>query len=56
MPWATGVGLSVLSYLWLGGDKYRSYDAVLTLHLGHIFNVGSDQRQRGWCGQISLTF
>ena len=55
-PWATGVGPSVLSYLWLGGDKYRSYDAVLTLQLGYIFNVGSDQRQRGWRGQISLTF
>ena len=55
-PWATGVGPSVLSYLWLGGDKYRSYDAVLTLQLGYIFNVGSDQRPRGWHGQIGLPF
>ena len=55
-PWASGLGPSVLAYFWLGGDKYRSYDAVLTLQLGYLFNVGSDERQRGWRGQISVTF
>ena len=54
--WAAGVGPSLLSYIWLGGDKYRSYDAVLTLQVGYIFNTGPSQRQRGWRGQISVTF
>jgi tetratricopeptide (TPR) repeat protein len=55
-PWATGVGPSLLAYIWLGGDKYRSYDSVVTLQVGYIFNVGPDQRQRGWRGQIAVTF
>ena len=54
--WAAGVGPSLLSYFWLGGDKYRSYDAVVTVQLGYIFSVGPDQRQRGWRGTISVTF
>jgi len=55
-PWAAGIGPSLLSYFWLGGDKYRSYDAVVTLQVGYIFSVGEDQRQRGWRGTISVTF
>ena len=54
--WAAGVGPSLMSYIWLGGDKYRSYDAVVTLQVGYIFSIGPDQRQRGWRGQISVTF
>jgi tetratricopeptide (TPR) repeat protein len=54
--WATGVGPSLLSYIWLGGDKYRSYDSIVTLQVGYLFNIGRDQRQRGWRGQISVTF
>ena len=54
--WAAGLGPSVLSYIWLGGDKYRSYDAVLTLQVGYIFNVGPDKRQSGWRAQIGVTF
>ena len=56
IPVATGIGPSILSYFWLGGDKYRSYDAVLTLQVGYIFNIGADERQRGWRGQIGVTF
>ncbi len=55
-PWAGGMGPSLLSYIWLGGDKYRSYDAILSLQVGYVFNVGSDQRQRGWRGQVGVTF
>lgn len=55
-PLAGGIGPSVLSYFWLGGDKYRSYDALLSLQVGYLFNVGSDQRQRGWRGQVGVTF
>ena len=55
-PWAAGVGPSVLSYVWLGGDKYRSYDAVLTMQVGYIFAVGQDERQSGWRAQIGITF
>jgi tetratricopeptide (TPR) repeat protein len=54
--WAAGIGPSVLSYFWLGGDKYRSYDAILSLQIGYLFNIGNDQRQRGWRGQIGVTF
>ena len=55
-PWATGAGPSLLSYFWFGGDKYRSYDAVVSLQVGYIFSVGSDERQRGWRAQIGVTF
>jgi tetratricopeptide (TPR) repeat protein len=55
-PWAFGVGPSVLARFWLGGDKYRSYDAVLSLQIGYLFAVGNDERQRGWRGQVGLTF
>ncbi len=55
-PWAGGIGPSVLSYMWLGGDNYRSYDALLSLQIGYVFNVGDDERQRGWRAQIGLTF
>lgn len=55
-PWAGGVGPSLLSYVWLGGDNYRSYDSVLTLQVGYLLNVGSDERQRGWRAQIGLNF
>ena len=55
-PLAAGIGPSVLSYFWLGGDNYRSYDAILTLQVGYMINVGHDQRQKGWRGHIGLTF
>lgn len=55
-PVAAGIGPSVLSYFWLGGDKYRSYDALLSLQIGYLFNLGSDERQRGWRAQIGVTF
>lgn len=55
-PWASGVGPSVLSYFWLGGDKYRSYDAIVTVQVGYLFNLGNDQRQRGLRGQVGVTF
>lgn len=55
-PWAAGVGPSMLSYFWLGGDKYRSYDSILSLQFGYLFNIGNDARQRGWRGQIGITF
>lgn len=53
---AFGVGPSILSRFWLGGDRYRAYDAILTLQVGYLFNVGSDERLKGWRGQIGLTF
>jgi tetratricopeptide (TPR) repeat protein len=56
IPVATGIGPSVLSYFWLGGDKYRSYDAVLSVQVGYVLSVGADERQRGWRGQIGVTF
>jgi cellulose synthase operon protein C len=56
IPLATGIGPSLLSYFWLGGDKYRSYNAVLSLQVGYLFNIGADERQRGWRGQIGVTF
>jgi cellulose synthase operon protein C len=56
IPLATGIGPSLLSYFWLGGDKYRSYDAVLSLQVGYVFNIGADERQRGWRGQVGVTF
>lgn len=55
-PWAAGIGPSLLSYFYLGGDNYRSYDAILTVQAGYIFNVGPDERQRGWRAQIGLVF
>ncbi len=55
-PWASGVGPSLLSYFWLGGDKYRSYDTILTVQVGYLFNLGNDQRQRGLRGQVGVTF
>jgi hypothetical protein len=54
--WAAGVGPSVLAYVWLGGDKYRSYDAVVTVQVGYIFAVGPDERQSGWRAQLGITF
>jgi hypothetical protein len=56
IPIAVGIGPSLLSYFWLGGDKYRSYDAVLTMQVGYVFSVGEDERQRGWRGLIGVTF
>jgi tetratricopeptide (TPR) repeat protein len=55
-PLAGGVGPSVLSAFWLGGDKYRSYDAIVSVQVGYIFNVGTDERQRGWRALIGVTF
>jgi bacteriophage N4 adsorption protein B len=55
-PWAGGIGPSVLSYFWLGGDEYRSYDCLLFLQLGYLINVGPDARQRGWRGQVGVKF
>ena len=53
---AFGIGPSVLSRFWIGGDRYRSYDAILTLQVGYLTNIGSDERLKGWRGQIGLTF
>jgi cellulose synthase operon protein C len=53
---AFGIGPSVLSRFWLGGDRYRSYDAILTLQVGYLTNIGNDERLKGWRGQIGLTF
>ena len=53
---AFGVGPSILSRFWLGGDRYRAYDAILTLQVGYLFNVGNDERLKGWRGQVGLTF
>lgn len=55
-PWAAGVGPSVLSYFWFGGDKYRSYDAIVSVQFGYLVNVGNDERQRGWRAQVGVTF
>ena len=55
-PWAAGVGPTILAYVWTGGDKYRSYDTVVTVQVGYIFGVGPDRRQSGWRGQIGVTF
>jgi uncharacterized protein HemY len=55
-PFAAGIGPSVLSNFWIGGDRYRSYDAVVSVQVGYIFNVGVDERQRGWRATIGLTF
>ena len=41
---------------WDGGDQYRSYDALLSLQVGYLFSVGGDERQRGWRGQVGVTF
>jgi len=54
--WAAGIGPTLLSYVWLGGDKYRSCDAVVTVQVGYIFSIGDDRRQRGWRGTIGVTF
>jgi Bacteriophage N adsorption protein A C-term len=54
--WAAGVEPSLLAYVWLGGDKYRSYDALLTVRAGYIFAVGADERQSGWRAQVGITF
>jgi len=54
--WAAGLGPSLLAYVWLGGDKYRSYDALLTVQAGYIFAVGADERQSGWRAQVGITF
>lgn len=53
---AFGIGPSVLSRFWIGGDRYRSYDAILTLQVGYLTNIGNDERLKGWRGQIGLTF
>jgi hypothetical protein len=29
---------------------------VLSVQVGYIFSVGDDERQRGWRGQIGVTF
>ena len=55
-PWAEGIGPTLLSYFWLGGDKYRSYDAVVWLQVGYIFSIGPDKRQSGFCAQLGVTF
>jgi tetratricopeptide (TPR) repeat protein len=55
-PWAAGIGPSVLAYAWLGGDKYRSYDALLSFQIGYLVNVGNDARQRGLRAQVGVTF
>jgi hypothetical protein len=46
----------VLSNFWIGGDRYRSYDAVVSVQVGYIFNVGIDERQRGWRATVGVTF
>jgi cellulose synthase operon protein C len=56
IPLAAGIGPSVLANFWLGGDKYRSYDAVFSVQVGYLFNIGPDERQRGWRGQVGVTF
>jgi hypothetical protein len=53
---AFGIGPSILSRVWMGGDRYRSYDAILSMQLGYLFPVGYDERQRGWRGQVGITF
>ena len=55
-PMAGAIGPSILSVFLLGGDKYRSYDAVLSLQFGYLFSIGQDERQRGWRGIVGLTF
>jgi hypothetical protein len=54
--WVAGAGPTLLAYAWLGGDKYRSYDAVVTVQVGYIFAVGRDERQSGWRAQVGITF
>ncbi|MDP2410302.1 MAG: hypothetical protein Q8M26_08440 [Pseudolabrys sp.] len=54
--WAAGIGPSVLAYVWLGGDRYRSYDMLLSLQVAYILSIGDDERQRGWRGQVAMTF
>ena len=53
---AFGIGPSILSRFWLGGDRYRSYDASPSLQIGYLTNIGNDERLKGWRGQIGLTF
>jgi len=55
-PWAEGIGPTLLSYVWLGGDKYRSYDTVVSLQAGYIFSLGPDKRQSGWRVTLGVTF
>lgn len=46
--WASGIGPSLLTKIWLGGDKYRGYDAVFTLQSAYVWSVGADRRQQGF--------
>jgi tetratricopeptide (TPR) repeat protein len=55
-PIASGIGPSLLTNVWIGGDKYRSYDAVISLQVGYLFNIGIDERQRGWRALLGVTF
>ncbi|HUI97069.1 MAG TPA: tetratricopeptide repeat protein [Xanthobacteraceae bacterium] len=55
-PFAAGIGPSVLANFWVGGDRYRSYDALVSVQVGYVFNVGIDERQRGWRATIGVTF
>ena len=55
-PWAAGIGPSVMAKFWLGGDKYRSYDAILQLQAAYLTSIGADERQRGWRVQGSVTY
>ena len=53
---AAGIGPSLLSTFWLGGDRYGSYNSVLSVQVGYLFNVGVDERQRGFRALVGVTF
>ena len=56
VPWASGIGPSLLWRAWLGGDADRGYDAILTVQLGYLLAIGKSERQVGPQAKIGLTF
>lgn len=53
---AFGVGPGVVFRAWLGGDKHRAYDGLVTVQAGYLFPFGESLRQGGLVTNIAITF
>jgi len=54
--WAAGAGPGIVFRTWLGGDKYRAYDTLLTLNAGYLFSIGDSKRLNGFQTRVAVTF
>lgn len=53
---AFGIGPALNLRTWVGGNRHRSYDAILSLRIGYYVPVGDSRRQEGLQGRMSVEF